>query len=304
MNNILFSTNSGFLASTLIDKMENKNIRVSVIRPDDLYFSEEKNPLKGIDLVVLAGNITVGEKIFEKLKKFGAKKIIDATTVVDKSRLSQLSLCPSRETDYIKIPLAETMFVYHVAEVLKSFQIENMFVSLMLSASHYGDIGVEEITNQTVAIFNQGEVTANLFKERLAFNVIPLVNKPNSAGYLAGIDAEIKELVKQKKLEKFKFNTQVVLTPTLSSTGAIFTIKVKKEISLKTVLEVFDKNKDLFKVYKDTALVPVNSDINDGKIHITSVSIMDKKTVSFYAVADNVWTLFIQNVVKCLETMS
>lgn len=304
MHNILFSTNSGFLASTLVDKMDDQNIRVSVTSPDNLYFSAEENPMKGIDMVILAGNITVGDKIFSKLKKSGVKKIIDATIVVDESRLSKLNTCPSKRDDYIKIPLAETTFIYHIAEAFDNLEIKNMFVSLMLSSSHYGDIGVEEITNQTVAIFNQGEVTANLFKERLAFNIIPLVNKANSAGYLAGITAELKEIFRQKKIKKFDFNTQVVLVPTLSSTGAIFTIKTKKDIDLKNVLNAFKKNKDLFKVYKDTAIVPVNSDVNDGKIHIASISVVDKRTLSFYAVADNVWTLSIKNIVRCLKTMS
>lgn len=301
MSKTLICVNSSFIPTTLADNVS-ESFEFSVLSHEELYFSVEQGVLKGVETVVLLGNLTLGDKILQKIKEAGVKRIIDGTIVLDDKKLDSLAYYFS-DNSYLKLPLAETTLIYSFIELFKKYGIEELFVNLMLSASHYGDGGIEELTSQTVAIFNQEELLAKLFKERLAFNILPLINKNKNAGYLDAIHREVLSLAKKDGLPNLLLNEQVVLTPTLSSTASVFKIKTKKKITKEGLYKDFASS-DLFYSYNDLVSVPVNSNIADGKIHVSSVSIIDDYNFSFYAVADNIWTLFLRNLVRCLESMS
>ena len=90
------------------------------------------------------------------------------------------------------IQLVVVLKPLHEAAGLKS-----VIVSTYQSVSGAGQKGVDELEQQTRAVFNLGEITNEKFPHRIAFNVLPEIGKDSGNGYT---DEEMKMVNETRKI--------------------------------------------------------------------------------------------------------
>ena len=75
--------------------------------------------------------------------------------------------------------------------------LKTVIVSTYQSVSGAGQKGVDELEQQTRAVFNLGEITNEKFPHRIAFNVLPEIGKDSGNGYT---DEEMKMVNETRKI--------------------------------------------------------------------------------------------------------
>jgi aspartate-semialdehyde dehydrogenase len=76
-------------------------------------------------------------------------------------------------------------------------RLKTVLVSTYQSVSGAGQKGIDELERQTRAVFNLGEITAEKFHHRIAFNLLPEIGKDSGNGYT---DEEMKLVNESRKI--------------------------------------------------------------------------------------------------------
>src|SRR5207248_6065652 len=74
---------------------------------------------------------------------------------------------------------------------------EKVIVSTYQSVSGAGQKGIDELEAQARALFNMGEITAQKFAHRIAFNLLPEIGKDSGNGYT---EEEMKMVNESRKI--------------------------------------------------------------------------------------------------------
>jgi len=103
-----------------------------------------------------------------------------------------------KHAGYIANPNCSTIQLVMVLKpIADRFGLERVVVSTYQSVSGAGQKGMDELSGQTIALFNQKPIRKGLFPKRIAFNVIPQIGSFCHEGYT---DEEMKVTNETRKI--------------------------------------------------------------------------------------------------------
>jgi aspartate-semialdehyde dehydrogenase len=115
----------------------------------------------------------------------------------------------------------------------EAFGLDHVIVSTYQSVSGAGNKGIQELSDQTVALFNNGEATPKVMPHPIAFNCIPHIGPFKDNGYT---EEEWKLVAESRKilgLEHLKVTPTAVRVPTFACHAESVRVRVNRKISLK-----------------------------------------------------------------------
>jgi len=117
------------------------------------------------------------------------------------------------------------------------FGIKRVVVSTYQSVSGAGKEGMDELFNQTRAVFSAGEVTTKKFPKRISFNLIPQIDVFMEDGFTK---EEWKMVVETKKIldKKIKLTATCVRVPVFIGHSESVNIECEKPITAEEAREV------------------------------------------------------------------
>lgn len=113
----------------------------------------------------------------------------------------------------------------------KQAGLKRVVVSTYQSVSGAGKQGLDELWDQTLAIFNQGELTIEKFSKQIAFNVIPHCDLFMDDGYTKEEVKVIKESRKILELPDLKITATAVRVPVFSCHSEAVNIEFDRPLS-------------------------------------------------------------------------
>lgn len=103
-----------------------------------------------------------------------------------------------RHSGYIANPNCSTIqLVVVLKPILDRFGLRRVVVSTYQSVSGAGQKGIDELSTQAIALFNQAKIESNVFPRQIAFNAIPQIGKFLDNGYT---DEEMKVTNETRKI--------------------------------------------------------------------------------------------------------
>ncbi len=89
-----------------------------------------------------------------------------------------------RHSGYIANPNCSTIqLVIVLKPILDRFGLRRVVVSTYQSVSGAGQKGIDELSTQAIALFNQAKIESKVFPRQIAFNSIPQIGKFSDYGY-------------------------------------------------------------------------------------------------------------------------
>lgn len=117
-------------------------------------------------------------------------------------------------------------------------KIKRIVVSTYQAVSGSGHKAIEELANQTVAIFNQGDIKKNVYPHQIAFNCLPHIDVFLDNGYTK---EEMKMVNETKKImgdDSIQVTATTVRVPVFYSHSESVNIETEKKISANEVKEM------------------------------------------------------------------
>jgi aspartate-semialdehyde dehydrogenase len=119
--------------------------------------------------------------------------------------------------------------------------IERVNVATYQSVSGTGKEAIDELAEQTRAIFNQTDVAAEVYPKQIAFNVLPHIDVFQDNGYTREEMKMVWETQKIMEDESIKVNPTSVRVPVFYGHSEAVHIETKKKISAEAAADVLRK---------------------------------------------------------------
>ena len=196
-----------------------------------------KSPLfEGVDLVVFACPPRVVAEQAHELAEEGIALLDLSGALAGQAPLvvpavSAAPLVRFRETRTAVIPSASATLIASVVAPLMGLGVERVRGTVMLSASAAGKAGMEELSQQVVAMFNHGEPPRAVFPSGLAFDLVSEVGERDLPWTTTErrLSAELGELLHREPQD---FSLTVCVVPTFSGIAASLDLELAEGVSL------------------------------------------------------------------------
>lgn len=146
--------------------------------------------LEGKDLVFLAADRETDRKYGRLAAKLDFKAIDLVEAFNDDPDAPLIvagvndDLLDGAESRVVANPHPATIILSHIFKpIVNRFGIAKAIVFILQPASAFGGQGVDELANQSVSLFRGTDLTTDVFKQQLAFNVLSHTESPNSDGF-------------------------------------------------------------------------------------------------------------------------
>lgn len=255
-----------------------------------------ENSFNGIDIAIFAVNPALSEKYIPIAREAGAV-CIDNTgrfalqdgipLVVPEVNLSKLPgdvgivSCPCS-------PASQIAPVLHAIEELAG--IKRVVLSTYQSVSGAGKDALDELWEQTLAIFNQTEIEKEAFQHQIAFNCIPQIDLVNDEGDSKEEVRIVQETRKVLGLPELKISVTAVRVPVLYAHAESVNVETVKELTPSQLINKLSTIEGL-RVYPESSEYPMQlSSVGTDAVHVgrlrkdTSV----EHGLNMWVVADNV----------------
>jgi len=123
--------------------------------------------------------------------------------------------------------------VVALAPLHEAFGLDHVVVSTYQSVSGAGNKGVSELSEQVVALFNNGQPVAKAMPHQIAFNCIPHIGPFMDNGYT---EEEWKLVTESRKIlgiEDLKLTPTAVRVPTFACHAESVRVRLKRKVSAK-----------------------------------------------------------------------
>lgn len=117
--------------------------------------------------------------------------------------------------------------------------------SILLSASRFGMSGIEELSQQVMALFSTNEPKKKVFPEGLAFDVLPVLGKLAEDGSSFSEKQIVTELSSLLNTPEHHFRISINLAPIFSGIAGNATIAMGTETAKETILERLQEDSNL-----------------------------------------------------------
>jgi aspartate-semialdehyde dehydrogenase len=185
-----------------------------------------------------------------------------------------------------------------------AFTIKRVVVSTYQSVSGTGREAMDELFNQTRAIFMNNHPEPEVYKKRIAYNVIPQIDVFMDDGMTK---EEWKMMVETKKIldPAIKLTANCVRVPVFIGHSEMINIECEKEITVEAAKKVWSKAKGLKVIDRETDLEFITPYEIQGEDDVYVSRIREDFSVenglSFWCVADNLRKGAALNAVQIAE---
>jgi hypothetical protein len=202
-------------AGTLIDIDENEECRV--------YLPLSEDYLQDFEFYFLLTCSEKGRRLLNNISKVSGAVVIDLAGYAE-----NLKNDPPEASDHILIPSAEAFFISEILKSKDSGKHKSLCWSVFQSASSEGKDGIKELFDQTQAVLNFKKPSSAVFKEQLAFNILPYQPEP---------EGDLEKTIRSLSGFGGFLTRNVVQIPTFLGSSISFLLEVegKAESAKKTV---------------------------------------------------------------------
>lgn len=275
---------------------------------DDEVLVEQfyESAVEEIDIIIFCGEIEQSKQVFDAFNDCpnrGKKYLIDCIGdgLKDYSGesyskqvgiYSPISGIEHLEEDQrvITLPLGSVQLLAPVLFELKKLSLfESLVVTNLEPVSSAGQIGLDELWEQGMAIYNQQQFEPEAFSYNIAYNCIPQVGLMCDDGQTTQekvFEAQVKSFVCAEQKENFAITSTFVRAPLFYCNCLSVTIKYKEQISKEDVFKIFEDAKHIeFSQGVMEQPMPVNS-VSKSEVFVGRARVVEN-TLTFWLVADN-----------------
>ena len=183
--------------------------------------------------------------------------------------------------------------------------LEHVVVSTYQSVSGAGKHALDELWEQTMAVFNQKEVPMEAFQHQIAFNCIPQIDVMLDNGYTKEEFKIINESRKILGQPNLRITATAVRIPVLYAHSESVFVETSREATLEQVVSALQKV-DGMRVYDNSQDYPMPLDVGGtDEIHVGRLRKDEsvKNGFSMWIVADNVRKGAALNAVQIVQRL-
>ncbi|MCB0311326.1 MAG: aspartate-semialdehyde dehydrogenase [Bdellovibrionales bacterium] len=269
----------------------------------------EENSFEGVDLALFATSAILSEKFVPIAVEHGAVAIdnsshfrmqagiplvvpeVNAHLVTSKTRIIANPNCST-------IQLVPILKIIHAAAGLR-----RVVVSTYQSVSGAGKAALDELWDQSLAIFNQKEIVNEAFQHQIAFNCIPQIDVLLENGYTKEEYKIINESRKILDLPNLKITATAVRVPVFVSHAESVNVETEREMTPQALIELLQTSKGI-EVYPAATDYPMQIAVaTSDTIHVGRIR-QDESVLhglDLWIVADNVRKGAALNAVQIAE---
>ena len=299
----IYAVASSKSAGTKISFGEGKELSVQ---------SLEKFSFEGIDFVLSSPGSKISEKFVPGALKEGAT-VIDNTSYFRMKKNVPLIVPEVNPDDILNLkkkiianPNCSTIqMVMALKPINDLFNIKKIIVSTYQSTSGAGKAAMDELFHQTLDVYKNKPLVAKNFTKKIAFNLIPHIDKFLDDGSTKEESKMIEETQKifKKKIEIF---STCVRVPVFVGHGESIYVETEKQIDLKKLITKIRKSPGLSLVDKriDGGYVTPDESAGEDDVFISRLRLGNKKnSLGLWVVADNLRKGAALNTVQIAELM-
>jgi aspartate-semialdehyde dehydrogenase len=246
-----------------------------------------------VPVAVEAGAYAIDNSSFFRMKE-------GVPLIVPEVNISTLK----REDKIIANPNCSTIQLVPVLKVLQDAAgLERVVVSTYQSVSGAGKAALDELWNQTRAVYAQQEIKCEAFAHQIAFNCIPQIDVIMNDGFTKEEYKIINESRKILGLPDLRITATAVRVPVFHSHAESVNVELKKELSPQQLVELLSKVEGIH-VYPSASEFPLQIEVA-GEDNIFVGRIRQDSSVphglSLWIVADNLRKGAALNAVQIAE---
>jgi aspartate-semialdehyde dehydrogenase len=171
-----------------------------------------------------------------------------------------------------------------------------------------GRAAVEELARQSMALFNQTAVQAEVYPKQIAFNLLPQIGAPDDSGYSSAERTLIAQLKRLLGLPGVSLEATCVRVPVFFGQALVVQADTQRPVSREAVQRLFDVAPGVVLYDRPEAggwPTPVMEAATNDPIFIGRVraSAENAKGISFWAVVDNMRKGGALNCVQIAEKL-
>lgn len=264
---------------------------------------------KGVDIALFATSAQLSEKFVPMAVEAGAFAIDNSSffrmqtgvpLIVPEVNLGELT----EKTRLIANPNCSTIQLVPVLNAIhQAAGLKRVVVSTYQSVSGAGKAAMDELWQQTLAIFNQQEIENDAFPHQIAFNCIPQIDLILTNGYTKEEFKIINESRKILAIPDLKITATAVRVPVFLAHAESVNIETLKPLSPERLVELLECAEGI-QVYPNSAEYPMQlGAANTDDIHVGRIRRDEsvENGLDLWIVADNVRKGAALNAVQIAE---
>jgi aspartate-semialdehyde dehydrogenase len=210
-----------------------------------------------------------------------------------------------KKPSLIANPHPVTIILAHFISVIKEkFQPLKIDAFVLQPASAYGELGIEELADQSFAVLSSSSVSKKTFKTQVAFNLLPDIIPMDKKGFSSTEKQILSEVGRVLGNRDLPLSLTIIQVPVFHTYSIMFHLELKEHADITTLADLF-KNSSYFKVPPPSASRPVSSLLVAGKDEIFVGRIKNEDTAPdrfwVWTVADNLTRGSALNAFEILE---
>lgn len=174
--------------------------------------------------------------------------------------------------------------------IVSEFGLLSVTVATYQSVSGSGKVGVDELAEQTQAIFNLNETENNVYAKRISFNILPQVGDLMDNGYSAEEIKVIEETRKILSVPELVINPTAVRVPVFYGHGQAVQINTIKPVSVGLATALWQQQAGLILVADEEGAPTAVDTVGCDEIFIGRVrtAMGSAAGLNYWLVADNI----------------
>ena len=276
---------------------------LEVVAPDKLKFEEPT-------LLILCSPRDVSQNLISSLRP-KSLATIDCSGL-DRS-VSELAILPDaiNATGKSSGFSVKTACGFIVTSFLNALELGQTVTGLVATTlepvSGAGRSGLDELWNQTRAIFNQTPTDPEFFPEQIAFNIISQVDVMRDDGITA-YEQRVTEELQSAKVSNSHISVTALRVPVMYGCGVSLTFETTKKLSVESICNSLSISPRFVVDQAEEQPPSTMSVIGDDRIHIARIRIRmleDNKgsSVSCWLLADNIRACIARPIVDLYRSL-
>lgn len=270
----------------------------------------EEDSFEGVDIALFATSAELSAKFVPLAIKAGAIAIDNSSHFRMSSDVPlvvpEVNFEAARAKKIIANPNCSTIQLVPVLQVIhKLAGLKHVVVSTYQSVSGAGKAALDELWSQSIAVFNQSEMTHEAFQHQIAFNCIPQIDVLLDTGFTKEEYKIINESRKILGLPDLRITATAVRVPVFYAHAESVFIETERALPIDALCEALAKCKGIA-VHASPEEYPMQLDVaGTDDIHVGRIR-RDESVphgVSLWIVADNVRKGAALNAVQIAERL-
>jgi aspartate-semialdehyde dehydrogenase len=262
----------------------------------------------GVDIVFFAVNPVLVEKWAESAGRAGAY-VIDVSGALPQAVTAVPEVNPQVITRGVKIlanPIGTAVMLAPVLQVIqRAAGLKRVVVSTYEAVSGAGKLGLDELWEQTRAIYAQREIVSEAFPHQIAFNCLPQVDLMLESGRTRAEQRLISDLGKILGADDLSMSATAVRVPVLHGCAASVNVEAERPLEPEALTKLLGEVQGITVLFAQedcpTHLAAVgNDDIYVGRVR-RDLSL--PHGLDMWIVADNIRRCAAWNAVRIAEVL-